>query len=268
MLTIEPEVYLIGRTEVNWDEVYRYLADIGIHPNNGWSRDFEVTDAENLIEFEGRQCYRSWASYDPNKPSSATNPNVGKVREGNDVYLANLLKSGHESVLEHVTLNFEILNCSRVFTAELCRHRAGVAISQESLRYVRLNELRYWIPEALQSNPEGVALFIETMDHLANVQTKLAKIYGIETLGFKAKKALTSAFRRVAPMGLATSIGWSANLRALRHIIQIRTSVHAEEEIRLVFDKVASICKSEYPNVFQDLTANNNGEWSKQHNGT
>lgn len=262
-MEVTPEVYLVGEPVIHWDEIRRYLDDIGIDPAGGWTPDPEVSAAEALIEFEGRQCYRSWEPYDASKPSSATNPNVTRVREGNDRYIGNLLRSGHGSVLEHAMLNFEILNCSRVFTHELVRHRVGTAISQESLRYVRLGELRYWIPDVIRENPEGVQLFIDTMEHLSGVQKKLAEIYDIDNMkSFAKKKALTSAFRRIAPIGLATCIGWSANFRTLLHTIVMRTSVHAEEEIRLVFDKIARICKERFPNVFQTLERNNeNGEW-------
>ena len=50
-----------------------------------------------------------------------------------------------------------------------------------------------------------------------------------------------------------TNIGWSANLRTLRHIIPLRTHKSAEEEIRMVFRTVGFICKEKYPNVFFDM---------------
>ena len=59
--------------------------------------------------------------------------------------------------------------------------------------------------------------------------------------------------RRLAPLGLATSIGWSANMRALRHVIEMRTEPTAEEEIRLVFGQVAEICQERYSNLFADF---------------
>jgi len=38
-------------------------------------------------------------------------------------------------------------------THEICRHRVGCAISQESLRYVRLTDLSVWLPDALTKLP-------------------------------------------------------------------------------------------------------------------
>ena len=69
------------------------------------------------------------------------NKNVSKVRTDHDEYLRNILKQRHGSVLEHVTYSFVFHNVIRVLTHELVRHRPGVAISQESMRFVRLDDI-------------------------------------------------------------------------------------------------------------------------------
>jgi thymidylate synthase (FAD) len=53
-------------------------------------------------------------------------------------------------------------------------------------------------------------------------------------------------------MGAATNVGWSANIRTLRHTIEMRTAPGAEEEIRFVFGKVAEKAKARYSNLFSD----------------
>src|SRR3990167_248841 len=84
----------------------------------------------------------------------------------------------------------------------------------------------------------------------------MSELFVLDNSGvaFAFKKIVTSAIRRIAPIGLATTIGWSANLRALRWVIEMRTHPSAEEEIRLVFGKVAAICCVRYPNLFGDFT--------------
>ena len=87
-----------------------------------------------------------------------------------------------------------------------------------------------------------------------------------DSLPFSKKKYYTSAARRVAPIGVATNMGWSCNIRAARHIIEMRTDEHAEEEIRLVFNKIGDILKAKYPALFSDYGsevkgADNNQEW-------
>ena len=90
------------------------------------------------MEFGGRLCYRSW--------EPGLNPNVTKVRTDQDEYLRNILKQKHGSVLEHISYSFVFHNVSRVLTHELVRHRAGTAISQESMRFVRLDDHAVLVP--------------------------------------------------------------------------------------------------------------------------
>ena len=96
-------------------------------------------------------------------------------------------------------------------------------------------------------------LVVETIEYLEQKQKELGTLLDLDNLkDFSSKKELTSAMRRLAPIGLATSIGWSGNFRALRHVIEMRTDPPAEEEIRLVFGKVFEKVNARYPNVFQD----------------
>ncbi len=245
MRLVEPQVFLVGGTALDEEQLLAYLEQIDAAD---WSTD-APTAAEKLLEVAGRICYRSF------RPR--LNANVTKVREGNAAYLAHILETRHGSVLEHVTLNFIFLNVSRVFTHELVRHRSGVAISQESLRFVRLTDLACWLPTVIRENSSARAIFTETIAFLEEQQAKLAELYRLDVEGvpFAVKKEVTSAMRRIAPIGLATTIGWSANLRALRWVLQERTSPSAEEEIRLVFAKVAEIVLTQFPNVFADFTS-------------
>jgi thymidylate synthase (FAD) len=239
--TVTPKVFLIGETQIVSDGLQQYLAHVGAPE---WTSD-APSDAEKLCEVMGRLCYRSF--------SAGLNPNVTRVRSGNEPYLSNIIDVGHGSVLEHAVLNFIFADVSRVVTHELVRHRAGVAISQESLRFVRLDNLSAYVPVHIRENEAGMEVFVKTIEQLEELQRQLAEIYQIaDEKQFDVKKKLTSAFRRVAPIGLATTIGWSCNFRTLRHVIEMRTDPHAEEEIRLLFGEVFYLVQKRYPNLFSD----------------
>ncbi len=241
MKSVTPKVFLVGETRLVPEGVQAYLESVGA-PD--WTTD-APTDAEGLTEVFGRLCYRSF------KPG--LNPNVSRVREGNSAYLGHVIEVGHGSVLEHAMLNFIFTDVTRVVTHELVRHRAGTAVSQESLRFVRLDSLAAYIPMHIQENEEALTVYVRTLEQLEQVQEELARIYDIEhEKKFEVKKQLTSAFRRVAPIGVATTIGWSCNFRTLRHVIERRTDPAAEEEIRLLFGAVFDIVRERYPNVFGD----------------
>ena len=274
MHRVEPKVFMVAENVVNDVELHGYLAHIGAQ---GWTsqkgnRDGNVGrngqgrgDLREIVEVMGRGCYKSFGT--------ELNPNITRVREDNPTYLKNIIDIGHGSVLEHGWVSFMICDTSRVVTHELVRHRAGTAISQESLRFLRLEDMGLWIPEAYKDDPNSQDIFEETWEYLELQYARLIERaeeieqQEFDSLPFNKKKYYTSAARRVAPIGVATNIGWSCNIRSARHIIEMRTDEHAEEEIRLVFNKIGDILKNKYPVLFEDYEITTNGfdqnqEWA------
>src|SRR5256884_5932452 len=223
-----------------------YLRDVGGEPwlERRLAEGGSLNSGELLVEFAGRACYRSW--------EPGLNPNVSKVRTDQREYFANILRSAHGSVLEHANYSFALRNVSRAATHEIVRHRAGSAFSQESLRYVRLADIGFRVPPALEPVREQVISIVEQLEEF---QVSAAKQLGIDEQGvpFHVKKEVTSALRRLAPTGLSTDIIWTANARTLRHVIEMRTAIGAEEELRLVFDAIARMMQAEAPGLFQDF---------------
>ena len=197
-------------------------------------------------------CYRSW--------EPGLNPNVTRIRTDQEQYFANVLQSAHGSVLEHANYSFAFRNCSRVMTHELVRHRAGSAFSQESLRYVRLTDIGFRVPPALEPLREQVISIVEQLEEFQLTAAEKLDIDNGE-MPFHIKKEITSALRRLAPEGLSTDILWTANVRTLRHVIEMRTAPGAEEELRTTFNLVAEIMKTEAPSLFQDFKRTEDGSW-------
>lgn len=254
MQITEPEIYLVAQTRVNLDEMYLYLEKVG--GREWYSRSYEHNDADMLSEFAGRLCYRSW--------EPGLNANVTSIRRDSARYLQNIIEVEHGSILEHTSVTFVFHNVSRVFTHELVRHRVGIAISQESLRYVRLTSLGFRIPPALLPVED---LVIELVERLEEFQLTAAQKLRLDDEGvsFAYKKEVTSALRRLAPIGLSTGMVWTTNLRTLRYVLGKRTETGAEEEIRLVFDLVGKRAQKEFPVLFSDFTRQENGAWISEH---
>jgi thymidylate synthase (FAD) len=257
-----PSVFLIARPSIEVEGMRGYLRDVG---GEAWLErrlgeaggDGEgLNGGELLVEFGGRACYRSW--------EPGLNPNVKQVRTNQREYFANILHLAHGSVLEHANYSFALRNVSRAFTHELVRHRAGSAFSQESLRYVRLTDIGFRVPPALEPVREQVLSIVEQLEEF---QLSAAKALGIDEEGvpFHVKKEVTSALRRLAPIGLSTDIVWTANARTLRHVIEMRTAEGAEEELRSVFDRIAEIMQAETPGLFQDFVRQDDGSWVPEH---
>jgi thymidylate synthase (FAD) len=271
----EPKVFLIARPSVDLAALREYLVEVG---GESWLDERTARPArpggqagrggvspgapanefagELLVEFAGRVCYRSF------KPG--LNPNVTTVRGEPGEYFENVLASGHGSVLEHASWTFALRDVSRAFTHELVRHRAGSAFSQESLRYVRLTDLGFRVPPALQALRPHVLAVVEQLEELQRAGAKALGLDG-EGVPFAVRKEVTSALRRLAPIGLSTDIVWTANARTIRHVIELRTAAGAEEEMRLVFDRIAGLMRAEAPLLFADFERGADGAWTPRH---
>ena len=206
-------------------------------------------DAQLLTEFMGRICYRSW--------SVSANRNLTRIRHDRDDYLLNIIRSGHGNVLECANFSFVISDLTRVCAAELARHRAGVSISEMSLRYVRLDDLRFRLPPGITDNNRR--RMVKLIEATERTMTAMIADEELDDKDFNHKKTITSALRRVAPLGLCTQVGLTANVRALRHMISMRTDVHAEEEIRVVFQQIARLMKTRCPALFGDMEEDESG---------
>lgn len=250
---VSPDVFVLAYTQLNngpLPGLKEYLAAIGCPE---WETDGK--DGDMVAEIAGRACYRSFAP--------GLNPNVTKVREGNATYLANILAQKHGAVLEHASATFAFVNTSRVLTHELVRHRAGVAISQESMRYVRYEDIPMVLPEEFTDDDELMGKVDAILTDTEALMAWISRRFKLDdpATGFHTKKTITSAMRRLIPHGVATSIIWTANIRALRHVVEIRTAMGAEYEIREAFNQVGMYASALFPNSFHDFSVSEDGEW-------
>lgn len=287
-------IFKIAQTRVNWPAVVEWLEFLGIKNVSAileqiaapsaagqldtmvkdWSlqklEECPATDASALVALCGKRCY---ASFDT---ESKLNPNVTKIRTDHKEYTENILRSGHGSVLEHATWSFAIENVSRVFTGEMNRHRAGVAVSEASMRYIRFDDIGFTMPSSIGgfkfneglSNEETMKrlssekLFEDAFSQMQQWNLDLCNLWKIEEMtDFTQKKKLTSMFRRIIGMGVSTGGVWTLNARSARHILAMRGSVHAEEEIYDVFNRIAEIMIADEPLLFGDFKKDEAGSW-------
>lgn len=279
MREVSPEVVLVAYTEV-YDEAMR-IPSLGAED---WESD-STNGADELIEFGGKLCYKSF--------EAGVNPNVKRVRRESEEYIGNILSQHHGSVLEHASVSFVLINVSRILTHELVRHRAGCAYSQESMRYVRFIDVPFWIPgslsiEYLAGVPYEAARaagsetanrfdarewarqvrrgYIQHIKHICGeynlLQGFMNDMLALDDMNnFQVKKIYTSAIRRGCPSGVATNILMTANHRAWRHIVEMRSNEHVEEETRAVAVEIGLQLKNKFPNIYQDMDQSADGTW-------
>jgi thymidylate synthase (FAD) len=235
----KPKVYLLGRQAVVEEELGRFLSDEGLQ----FSTDTHEA-AEVLAEIAGRTCYMSF----------------GKGRKSNQEYLENILTSKHGSVLEHAVWSLLITGVSRALTHELVRHRAGFGYSQLSQRYVDESDARYVVPPLYQQNEELRAKWQQTVDRVREAYENLAAATADyvqrqhpDMTPRDRRKWARQAARSILPNACETKIFVTGNSRAWRHFLELRGSIHADTEIRLLAVEVARVLTQESPNIFPDV---------------
>lgn len=241
---VTPVVHLVGSTFIHIGGLQAYLRSIG-------AKEFEdevahalkarISDAEIMCSIYAKLCYASF------KPEN--NKNLSKTR-GIEDNLKQTLAAAHTAVFRNASLNFIATGVSRVFTHELVRHSAGWGFAQESGRYVRRDHLPFTWDDRFEP--------LRNVVHAALSAQWDAYIRICEALDidgqkdFTKRKELTSLARRFLPNGMANEIAFSVNLCALRHFVQMRTSRHAEREMRLVAAEIYRITKGFCPILFHD----------------
>jgi thymidylate synthase (FAD) len=163
-------------------------------------------NADELIEHAGRVCHQS------------------NELDGTDTetFIRYLVKVGHESVIEHATATFEISGISRACSHQLVRHRIA-SYSQESQRYVDMSDPEYVMPPTIEDDAEALETFTELCYHVTRLYRELRE------LGIPKEDA-----RFVLPNATATRIVVTMNFRELLHFFRLRTTPHAQWEIRWV----------------------------------
>ena len=127
-------------------------------------------NAENLVASSAKLCY--------------SNINIGdllKSMEACEVekFISKLNSMGHESPFEHVSYTFGVEGVSRVLTHQLVRHRIG-SYSQQSQRYVKLDQFDYILPPSIGNVHKAKELFIETMENDQKAYNDLVDMLMIE----------------------------------------------------------------------------------------
>lgn len=234
------------------------------------SDDKRGGNGDDIAEFAGRQCYRSWMKGRPNAE-----------------YIHNVMQMGHGSVFEHAALVFQVTGVSRSLTHELIRHRVGTAYSQESQRYVDAKDINFVVPPLLANAIEkklgsrvegsyygedqlndipGVALFRRScqraIDDYIEFQPVLKALCdeahavakaGDVKVATSAQKRANEAARSLLPNATETRMLFTVNLRQMFHMLLLRGGEPADLEIRRFAVALLEASRSYAPNFFSHI---------------
>lgn len=160
-------------------------------------------------------------------------------------FLNILTDMGHQSPIEHASFTFAVEGVSRVLTHQLVRHRIA-SYSQQSQRYVKLEQFEYIVPPSIANNVETAALFEKAMAEDQEYYNRIADLlyaghYQLLTTeqGLDDKEARRAAekmaiedARYVFPNACETKIVFTMNARSLYNFFRLRCCNRAQWEIR------------------------------------
>lgn len=186
--------------------------------------------------------------------------------EKTEKFIDMLMDLGHESPVEHVSFTFAIEGVSRVLTHQLVRHRVGCSYSQQSQRYVKLEQFEYIIPPQIEAIPEAKAKFIEAMEYDQKAYNELTdllfqkhynclKAEGKPEKGMKstAEKMAIEDARYVFPNACETKIMVTMTARALFNFFNLRCCNRAQWEIRQLAEQMVMEVKKIAPVLFKHV---------------
>ncbi|RVU55064.1 FAD-dependent thymidylate synthase [Anaerosphaera multitolerans] len=186
------------------------------------------------------------------------------TEESRDKFVDMLMSFSHASPLEHASFTFAIEGVSRTLTHQLVRHRIA-SYSQQSQRYVRLDNFEYIVPPEIEKNEEALKIYQDIMEKDKEAYQKITELLIAQKAqelidgGMDEKKAKKKVekdsiedARYVFPNACETKIVVTMNVRTLLHFFELRCCNRAQWEIRQLATKMLEECKKVSPVLFKD----------------
>lgn len=188
--------------------------------------------------------------------------------EKTEKFLNMLMKLGHQSPIEHINFTFAVEGVSRVLTHQLVRHRIA-SYSQQSQRYVKLDQFEYIVPPSIEDIPEAKKKFVEAMEEDQKTYNELVDILQKkhyekliqdgksekQSKRMSEKMAIEDS-RYVFPNACETKIVVTMNARTLLNFFHHRCCQRAQWEIREMATKMLKLVREVAPTIFKNAGPN------------
>lgn len=190
--------------------------------------------------------------------------NKNLTEEKTQAFLKKLTDMGHFSPVEHTSFTFAVEGISRTCSHQIVRHRLA-SYSQQSQRYVNLEQFEYIVPPQIEQNEQAKKIYIEHMENSQKAYNEITKkLYeknlqellnnGIDEKIAKnqaEKKSIEDA-RYVFPNATETKMVITMNARSLHNFFDLRTCERAQWEIRELAYKMLEEVKKVSPLLFKN----------------
>ena len=200
-------------------------------------------DPLNLLYVAYRQCYSAqWAG-------DMWEENGNEKRRA--AFIQEMMRSGHDSPLEHVKFTFAVEGVSRALTHQLVRYRVA-SYSQQSQRYVDMKNFGYVIPPSIASDEAMRTEFEQCMNEIQRSYQVLLDRFAEK--GVAGERSHEDA-RFVLPQAGESKIVVTMNCRELLHFFSQRCCQRAQWEIRGLANRMLEICREKLGPVFENSGA-------------
>ena len=172
---------------------------------------------------------------------------------------------GHESVAEHINMNFKIEGFSRLELQEHMRHRMASPTVKSTRHTIRpmLEDFGRLVPEteylASLSEDEWLPMldkYFVTPDFGDPVLEQIYHSFlSAEIMALKAAEKRTKnqdLLKYFLTEGLRSSMVWTVNMRSFMNFLELRTAKASHPEIR----KVAELCKEAVMQTYASVFLN------------
>ena len=177
--------------------------------------------------------------------------NTEKEYEPSEV-LGRIIKAGHESVLEHITLTYSVKGLSRACLQELARHR-HISLSVESTRYT----LRKYMKEIEEG--KSLSMYLPagrkiSVDNITFSAEKLSSMFidWLMRIAIDCPEIPNDELKYYLPEFWPTNLILTSNIRELRHILKLRTSPAVLKEFRVLCYSLYEAVPEEYRYLVED----------------
>lgn len=210
---------------------------------------------EELVASAAKLCY---------SPSGIADILEKQSRGDVENFIDKLLELGHESPLEHISYTFGIEGVSRSLTHQLVRHRIA-SYSQQSQRYVKLEQFEYIMPPSVEKNPKAKAKFTEAMEMSQKSYDEIFEALYSESkrellesgmdeaeAGRAAEKKSIEDARYVFPNACETKVVATMNARSLLNFFKHRCCNRAQWEIKELAIQMLVLVLEVSPEIFKN----------------
>lgn len=212
------------------------------------------------IELAARTCYKSEDKISPDGESAKK-------------LVKNLIKSGHEAMLEHGTLSVKFI-CDRGVSHELVRHRIA-SYAQESSRFCSYNKDKFgntitviepcFYNDISEEDKATIREWVDICDNKAANEAGLSPSEWRYLFWYNACETASACYmdmlwhgatpqeaRDVLPNSLKTEVVMTANYREWRNVFKLRCAADAHPQIREIMIPLCQELQKRIPLLFDD----------------